>query len=151
MNLLDGYEFTYNYQKCKLVKRYSYLELYLGGWYRSFTGYEALGNNTGKLIKDTSELFFAPFTTYAYPGACIMRPWKLQPKDFVISNNPDAYPSDGRKQGYYYQLFGQATATQTLSLAPRLFNDVKDLSIREVRMEVKNNADTETTGTGGPA
>lgn len=95
---------------------------------------------TGKLWGDSQTVMgLSVQKGFSYTGEKVLRDWVLQAECFVTSNTISAYPADGIQQGYYYKLFGQTGSVRMLKIDPQLFNNVKDLSIGEVRTEVNEN------------
>ena len=77
----------------------------------------------------------------AFEGKKIVQSVITNPIGFVIGNNPEQYPTDGEKGGYWYELIGQITSTNALSLTDDVTNLVKDIAVEEIKQEVITNVD----------
>ena len=74
--------------------------------------------------------------TYTYPGTKIIQNGVFTPLTFVVGNNKGQYPSNGEKSGFWYELIGQITSTNALSLSDSAYDLTRDIAVEEVRNEV---------------
>lgn len=58
------------------------------------------------------------------------------PLGFVIGNNADQYPNGGEKGGYWYELIGQITSENALSLSDSAYDVTRNIAVEEIRNEV---------------
>ena len=98
-----------------------------------------MGSAIGSIIVDVTSTGPGDDSIYTYQGTKYLNHVIGDTKEFVVSRSRKAFPENGEQDGYWYKLFGQADSVQTLALAPQLFNEVKDLSLEEIRMEVNEN------------
>ena len=76
--------------------------------------------------------------TYTYPGTKIIQNGVFTPVGFIVHNNSNAYPNGGEKDGYWYELIGQVTAANTLSLSENTIKTIQADYRDQIETEVSN-------------
>lgn len=114
------------------------LTLYKGGAHYFVEDLTVASENTITFVTGGSPL---PDKQMAFEGKKVVQSMITSPIGFVIGNNPEQYPTDGEKGGYWYELIGQITSTNALSLTDDVTNLVKDIAVQEIKQEVITNVD----------
>lgn len=74
--------------------------------------------------------------SFSFNGTKIIPTQPGDPLGFIIGNNADQYPSNGEKSGYYYELIGQISSANVLSLSDSAYDLTRDVAVEEIRNEV---------------
>lgn len=89
-----------------------------------------------KLITETtSSSYKEKRCTYVFSGTKTLKPVIGNIKDYVVDNDPTAYPNGGTKDGYYYELLASAPSTNAMSLS--------DNALAVVQQDYRNQIITE--------
>lgn len=75
---------------------------------------------------------------FSYEGKKELMPVIGSLKDYVVSNNPNAYPDKGVKGDYYYELLGSVPTATVYGITSELTNSIKDNAIAEVQEVITN-------------
>ena len=74
-----------------------------------------------KLVTEsTSSSFKEERYTYVFSGTKTLKPVIGSIKDYVVDNDPSAYPNGGAKDGYYYELLGSVSSANVASLSDNI-------------------------------
>lgn len=72
----------------------------------------------------------------SYTGSKTLQSLITSPLMFIVGNNPDQFPSNGQKGNYWYELIGQVSSTNALSLTDDATNLIKNTAVDEIKQEV---------------
>ena len=144
MNFLNGFQGRYYSTPSTYVPYFTIFSNvnYLTLQYDSFYGYAI--HDYELESKTRTEVVFSGGSSYRsdgsgtmyYQGEKKVSSLQLNPLGFVIGNNADQYPSSGEKGGYWYELIGQITSTNALSLSDSAYDLTRDIAVEEIRNEV---------------
>ena len=87
------------------------------------------------LTKTTTTTLKEERYTYVFSGTKTLKPVIGNIKDYVIDDDPSAYPNGGTKDGYYYELLASAPSTNAMSLS--------DNALAVVQQDYRNQIITE--------
>lgn len=144
MNFLNGFQGQYYSIPATHVPYFTIFSNtnYLSLQYDSYHGY-AIHDYQFK-SKTQTEVIFSGGSSYRsdgsgtmyYQGEKIASNLQLNPLGFVIGNNANQYPNGGEKGGYWYELIGQITSANALSLSDSAYDLTRDIAVEEIRNEV---------------
>ena len=102
------------------------------------TEFITTGNTSGRMMLE-NEFWGTTFNrTDTYSGNKTVNYTYYDLKDYVTANKPNAFPDNGVKGGYYYELLGAAPTATAYGITMALMEDIKDDAITEVQQEVLN-------------
>ena len=118
--------------------RMLYIENDVLKWYKPRAAQTISTFNTSSkllLTKTTTTTLKEERYTYVFSGTKTLKPVIGNIKDYVIDDDPSAYPNGGTKDGYYYELLASAPSTNAMSLS--------DNALAVVQQDYRNQIITE--------
>ncbi len=118
--------------------RMLYIENDVLKWYKPRVAQTISTFNTSLkllLTKTTTTTLKEERYTYVFSGTKTLKPVIGNIKDYVIDDDPSAYPNGGTKDGYYYELLASAPSTNAMSLS--------DNALAVVQQDYRNQIITE--------
>ena len=98
---------------------------------------------TNVQVKSSNLIYLTGYTSNAVSnlaftksGTYVLKEKVLNPLGFIVGNNADQYPNSGEKGGYWYELIGQITSANALSLSDSAYDLTRDIAVEEIRNEV---------------
>ena len=139
VTFFEGFKFTKNYYFGHYGSNTSVLSLFctkgVVSDYYNIVAFDSTAK-TFTLNSGLNYTFQNLTFTFSFNGTKTISAQPGTPLGFVISNNADQYPSGGEKGGYWYQLIGQITSTNALSLSDSAYDLTRDIAVEEIRNEV---------------
>ncbi len=118
--------------------RMLYIENDVLKWYKPRAAQTISTFNTSLkllLTKTTTTTLKEERYIYVFSGTKTLKPVIGNIKDYVIDDDPSAYPNGGTKDGYYYELLASAPSTNAMSLS--------DNALAVVQQDYRNQIITE--------
>lgn len=118
--------------------RMLYIENDVLKWYKPRVAQTISTFNTSLkllLTKTTTTTLKEERYTYVFSGTKTLKPVIGNIKDYVIDDDPSAYPNGGTKDGYYYELLASDQSTNAMSLS--------DNALAVVQQDYRNQIITE--------
>ena len=127
----------------KASNNHEFKKPYTNAYKIAYDNVDSLFYYTAVNVKSSSLIYLTGYTTnmvvnlaFTKSGTYVLKEKVLNPLGFVIGNNADQYPNGGEKGGYWYELIGQITSTNTLSLSDSAYDLTRDIAVEEIRNEV---------------
>ena len=134
-SFFDGFQAS-STQRFTAASGGSALNYSFGGWSKTLISCTIVSASRGYFTEYDNGASYKPSGVYVKQGTVILQPLKSNPLGFVIGDNADQYPNGGEKGGYWYELIGQITSTNALSLSDSAYDLTRDIAVEEIRNEV---------------
>ena len=139
VTFFEGFKYTDDYYFGHYGSNTSVLSLFCtkgtASYYFNISAFDAVAK-TFTLGERLNSNFQNLTLSFSFNGTKVISAQPGTPLGFVIGNNADQYPNGGEKGGYWYELIGQITSTNALSLSDSAYDLTRDIAVEEIRNEV---------------